>query len=173
MIILQIYSNILKPPTFLRFLFYKATSFYLASVISCTYIAINGRKQRLGTQCVPNLLAKLLLHVKARTGLGREFIVSMNRRLGIFLLQLLYERFQRRLLLGGGGYPLACQSGISRQCSIFRCSRCCAPYSGRQLPPLICPRGCCRHDKSRNDNRCRKNHAQDAPRILGESIFPC
>ena len=103
MIILQIYSNILKPPTFLRFLFYKATSFYLASVISCTYIAINGRKQRLGTQCVPNLLAKLLLHIKARTILGGKLIVAMNSRLGIFLLQLLYQRFQRSRLLGGSG----------------------------------------------------------------------
>ena len=27
----------------------------------------------------------------------------MNRRLGIFLLQLLYQRFQRRLLLWGSG----------------------------------------------------------------------
>ena len=103
MIILQIYSNILKPPTFLRFLFYKATSFYLASVISCTYIAINGRKQRLGTQCVPNLLAKLRLHIKARAILGGKLVVAMNCRLGIFLLQLFYERFQRRLLLGGSG----------------------------------------------------------------------
>ena len=103
MIILQIYSNILKPPTFLRFLFFKATSFYLASVISCTYIAINGRKRRLGTQCVPNLLAKFLLHIKARTSLGREFIMSMNLSLGIFLLQLLNQRFQRSLLLGCSG----------------------------------------------------------------------
>ena len=103
MIILQIYSNILKPPTFLRFLFYKATSFYLASVISCTYIAINGRKQRLGTQCVPNLLAKLLLHIEARAILGGKLVVAMNCRLGIFLLQLFNERFQRRLLLGGSG----------------------------------------------------------------------
>ena len=49
------------------------------------------------------LLAKFLLHIKAGTSLGREFIVAMNCRLGIFLLQLFYERFQRRLLLGGSG----------------------------------------------------------------------
>ena len=45
------------------------------------------------------LLAKLLLHIGARTILAGELIVPMNRRLGIFLLQLLNERFQRRLLL--------------------------------------------------------------------------
>ena len=45
------------------------------------------------------LLAKFLLHIKAGTILAGELIVSMNRRLGIFLLQLLNERFQRRLLL--------------------------------------------------------------------------
>ena len=49
------------------------------------------------------LLAKLLLHIEARTILVGELIVPMNRRLGIFLLQLLYERFQRCLLLGGSG----------------------------------------------------------------------
>ena len=49
------------------------------------------------------LLAKFLLHIEARTILGGELIVTMNRRLGIFLLQLFYERFQRRLLLGGSG----------------------------------------------------------------------
>ena len=116
------------------------------------------------------LLAKFLLHIKAGTILAGELIVSMNRRLGIFLLQLLYERFQRRLLLGGGGYPLACQSGISRQCSIFRCSRCCGPCSGRPRLLQICPRGCCRHDKSRNDNLCRKSHAHDAN---GLCRLPC
>ena len=46
-------------------------------------------------------LAKFLLHIKARTSLGREFIMSMNLSLGIFLLQLLNQRFQCRLLLGG------------------------------------------------------------------------
>ena len=49
------------------------------------------------------LLPKLLLHIEARTILGGELVVAMNCRLGIFLLQLFYERFQRRLLLGGSG----------------------------------------------------------------------
>ena len=49
------------------------------------------------------LLPKLLLHIKARTSLGCELVVTMNCRLGIFLLQLLYQGFQRRLLLGGSG----------------------------------------------------------------------
>ncbi len=49
------------------------------------------------------LLPKFLLHIKPRTSLGREFIMSMNLSLRIFLLQLLYERFQRSLLLGGSG----------------------------------------------------------------------
>ena len=49
------------------------------------------------------LLAKFLLHIEARAILGGELIVAMNCRLGIFLLQLFYERFQRRLLLGGSG----------------------------------------------------------------------
>ena len=50
-----------------------------------------------------SLLAKFLLHIEARTILAGELIVTMNRCLGIFLLQLLNERFQRRLLLGGSG----------------------------------------------------------------------
>ena len=104
MIILQIYSNILKPPTFFSAFYSLKLLFYnQVSVISSTYIAINGRKQRLGTQCVPNLLAKLLLHIKARTILAGELIVSMNHCLRIFLFQLLYERFQRSLLLWGSG----------------------------------------------------------------------
>ena len=37
------------------------------------------------------LLAKLLLYIEARTILAGELIVPMNRRLGIFLLQLLDE----------------------------------------------------------------------------------
>mgnify|MGYP007020229850 CR=1 FL=1 len=49
------------------------------------------------------LLAKFLLHIKAGTIFAGELIVSMNRRLGIFLLQLLNKSFQRRLLLGGSG----------------------------------------------------------------------
>ena len=49
------------------------------------------------------LLAKFLLHIEARTILAGELIMPMNRCLGIFLLQLLNERFQRRLLLGGSG----------------------------------------------------------------------
>ena len=49
------------------------------------------------------LLAKFLLHIEARTILAGELIVTMNRCLGIFLLQLLYQRFQRLLLLWGSG----------------------------------------------------------------------
>ena len=49
------------------------------------------------------LLAKFLLHIEARTILAGELIVTMNRCLGIFLLQLLNQRFQRRLLLWGSG----------------------------------------------------------------------
>ena len=49
------------------------------------------------------LLAKFLLHIKARAILGGELIVAMNCRLGILLLQLLNQGFQRRLLLGGSG----------------------------------------------------------------------
>ena len=45
------------------------------------------------------LFTPLLLYIEARTILAGELIVPMNRRLGIFLLQLLNERFQRRLLL--------------------------------------------------------------------------
>ena len=45
------------------------------------------------------LFTPLLLYVEARTILVGELIVPMYHRLGIFLLQLLYERFQRRLLL--------------------------------------------------------------------------
>ena len=60
------------------------------------------------------------------------------------------------------GYPSACHPGIGRRCSILRCSRCCDPCSGRPPLLLICPRGCFRHGKSRNDNRCRKSHAHDA-----------
>lgn len=54
------------------------------------------------------------------------------------------------------GYPSACHHGIGRRCSILRCSRCCDPCSGRLPLLLICPRGCFRHGKSRNDNRCKK-----------------
>ena len=56
----------------------------------------------------------------------------------------------------GFGYPSACHPGIGRQCSILRYSRCCDPCSGHPLLLLICPRGCFRHGKSRNDNRCRE-----------------
>ena len=49
------------------------------------------------------LFTPLLLHIEARTILGGKLIVPMNRCLGIFLLQLLYERFQRRLLLWCSG----------------------------------------------------------------------
>ena len=45
------------------------------------------------------LFTPLLLYIEARTILAGELIVPMYRRLGIFLLQLLNERFQRRLLL--------------------------------------------------------------------------
>ena len=48
-------------------------------------------------------LEKFLLHIKAGTILGGELIVPINLSLGIFLLQLLNQRFQRRLLLGGSG----------------------------------------------------------------------
>ena len=45
------------------------------------------------------LFTPLLLYIEARTILAAELIVPMYRRLGIFLLQLLNERFQRRLQL--------------------------------------------------------------------------
>ena len=45
------------------------------------------------------LFTPLLLYIEARTILAGELIVPMNRCLGIFLLQLHNERFQRRLLL--------------------------------------------------------------------------
>ena len=50
-----------------------------------------------------HLLLKFLLYIKARAILAGELIVPMNRCLGIFLLQLLNERFQRRLLLWCSG----------------------------------------------------------------------
>ena len=49
------------------------------------------------------LFTPLLLYIEARTILAGELIMPMNRCLGIFLLQLLYERFQRRLLLRCSG----------------------------------------------------------------------
>ncbi len=49
------------------------------------------------------LFTPLLLYIEARTILGGKLIMPINRRLGIFLLQLLYERFQRRLLLRCSG----------------------------------------------------------------------
>ena len=49
------------------------------------------------------LFTPLLLYIEARTILAGELIVPMDRCLGIFLLQLLNERFQRRLLLRGFG----------------------------------------------------------------------
>ena len=49
------------------------------------------------------LFTPLLLHIEAGAILGGKLIVAMNRCLGIFLLQLLYERFQRRLLLRCSG----------------------------------------------------------------------
>ena len=49
------------------------------------------------------LFTPLLLYIEARTILAGELIMPMNRCLGIFLLQLLYQRFQRRLLLWCSG----------------------------------------------------------------------
>ena len=49
------------------------------------------------------LLPKFLLHIEARAILGGELVVAMNRGFGIFLLQLLYQGFQRSLLLGCAG----------------------------------------------------------------------
>ena len=49
------------------------------------------------------LFTPLRLYIEARAILAGELIVAMNRRLGIFLLQLLYQRFQRRLLLRCSG----------------------------------------------------------------------
>jgi hypothetical protein len=49
------------------------------------------------------LFTPLLLYIKARTIFAGELIVPMNRRFGVFLLQLLNERFQRRLLLWSSG----------------------------------------------------------------------
>ncbi len=49
------------------------------------------------------LFTPLLLYIEARTILAGELIMPMNRCLGIFLLQLFNERFQRRLLLWCSG----------------------------------------------------------------------
>ena len=45
------------------------------------------------------LFTPLLFYIEARAIFGGELIMAVNRCLGIFLLQLLNERFQRRLLL--------------------------------------------------------------------------
>ena len=49
------------------------------------------------------LFTPLLLHIEARAIFGSKLIVAMNRRFGIFLLQLLNQRFQRCLLLWSSG----------------------------------------------------------------------
>ena len=49
------------------------------------------------------LFTPLLFYIEARAIFGGELIMAVNRCLGIFLLQLLNERFQRRLLLRGSG----------------------------------------------------------------------
>lgn len=70
----------------------------------------------------------------------------------------------------GFGCPLACHPWTVRRCSIFLCSRCCDPCSGRPPLLLICPHGCFRHGKSRNDSRCRKKTRSRCQRSMSATV---